>query len=369
LETLRLTVLQTTAVSDVVLLTQLGEMRVPLQELHLLYQQSNQTAASDSTTENVTPQMQALESILQSTTTLHRLTLGSFHFAQASISHLLAGLSANRTVTALAFVEKCCWDTQAARAFVDYLRRPVKSSEPSPLKELHVNDLTFEGFSIVDLLEEMFTVPPAPNNALLCNTYCTIGSSVQIFESSGAGSSLSEMMNILARNAQTMRLGTVRISKLLVSAHEVEAFRRNLPKLLYLKDLTIGHEKKGFTIRWDMGQVLEALRTNGSLERLSMNRMNFTVSDKQRLGAYLTRNESLPVLLANPPPLSSGPAKNPDGPLDLSLFPSLFEVSKSMPAMSANMILVGLLAAAGNSRIGPTTLNRKRTGMSDISNR
>jgi hypothetical protein len=357
LKTLRLHIAATTAVGDVALLTQLGELRVPLQELHLVYHHNKEPAMGDSITENVTAQMQAVESVLHFSTTLHRLTLDWFHFDKASMDHLLAGLSANRSVTALSFVGLCHWEPPAARAFLDYLQRPVENDEQSPLKELHVNDLTaFEGFTLDTVLEEMLTVAAMPNE-LLSNTCRTIGSSIQSLETSG--SFLGSVLDTLARNARTMRLGTVRVSTP-GNGHELEAFHRNLPMVLCLKDLTIGQEKNGSELLWDRSRVLDALRANGSLVRLSLNQINFTAPDKQRLDAYLQRNESLPLLLANPPPLSGGTAKNTDGPLDLSLFPSLFDVSKSMPAMSANTILVGLLAAAGN--IGPSTLDAKRAG-------
>jgi hypothetical protein len=271
-------------------------------------------------------------------------------------------------VTVLSFVGLCNWDSQAARAFVDYLQRPVENDKPSLLKELKVHDLVaFEGRPEDTLLEEMLTVPTGPND-LLSKTCRTIGSSIQCLETSGHV--LPEVMDALVGNAQTMRICSVRFSKPVIG-HELAAFRCNLPKLLYLKDLSIGHEKNEWSLRWNMGHVLEALRANGSLVRLSLKGMTIAARVQQRLDAYLQRNKSLPALLANPPPRSGKkpPAKNIDGPLDLSLFPSLFKVSKSMPAISANMILIGLLAAAGNRNIGPATLDGKRAGMADISNR
>jgi hypothetical protein len=122
LKTLRLRIAQpTAAATTVTLLTRLGDLRAALQELDIsLHHDAGDPTAADSA-ETVTALMQALKSILHSTTALNQLTLGSFHFDQASINHLLAGLSANRTMTKLAFVDGCRWEKQATRAFVDYL--------------------------------------------------------------------------------------------------------------------------------------------------------------------------------------------------------------------------------------------------------
>jgi hypothetical protein len=174
LKSLRLHIAPTTtaaANAAVALLTMLGEMRVPLEELHVYCREGDPNDSA----EKVTALTQALESILQSTTALNRLTLGSFHFDKTSIHHLVAGLSANRTVTALAFVQRCGWCSHAARAFVDYTQCPVeKSNEPLvQLNELHVSHFSaFDGFTMFKVLDGIFTVPPP-------NTYCTIGSSVQ----------------------------------------------------------------------------------------------------------------------------------------------------------------------------------------------
>jgi hypothetical protein len=67
----------------------------------------------------------------------------------------------------------------------------------------------------------------------------------------------------------------------------------------------------------------------------------------------LKRNELIPAMLTDG-------EKNFDTLLGRSLFPSLFQVAKSMPAMSANMILVGLLTASSNDSFGPST-GGKRT--------
>jgi hypothetical protein len=233
-----------------------------------------------------------------------------------------------------------------------------------------VSDLTaFEGVPFATLLAEMFMVSPP-------SMYCTIGSSVQSLETSIAV--FPTVMDALAQNDRTLRLGTLHFTTA-PAGHQIDAFRnafrRNLPKLLYLKELTIGVKKDDASFPYGMGNVLKTLRTSGSVVRLVLCNVNFTARIQELWDAYLQRNESIPFLLADPPSRSGkkhverGPDKNADGPLDLSLFPSLFEVSKSMPAMSANLMLVGLLAAAGNSNIGPTSLDGKRAGFSDISNR
>jgi hypothetical protein len=183
-------------------------------------------------------------------------------------------------------------------------------------------------------------------------------------------------METSARNVRAMRVGTVRFTSNPAGPY-LKVLRQNLPQLLHLKDLTIGQatDNDELALTWDHDHFLETLRTNGSVVRLSLNCFDLTAAVQKRVDAYLQRNESFPVLLANHRPrndqklVERGPAKNSDGPLDLSLLPSLFEVSKSMPAMSANMMLIGLLAAAGNSKIGPSTQDGKRAGFSDLSNR
>jgi hypothetical protein len=77
LKSLRLHIAPTTTAATnaaVALLTMLGEMRVPLEELHVHCREGDPNDSA----EEVTALTQALESILQSTTTLNRLTLGSF---------------------------------------------------------------------------------------------------------------------------------------------------------------------------------------------------------------------------------------------------------------------------------------------------
>jgi hypothetical protein len=92
---------------------------------------------------------------------------------------------------------------------------------------------------------------------------------------------------------------------------------------------------------------LDGLRRNGSLLRVLWNPVEFVEAPSGRWQNYLTRNELVPAMLA-------------DGDLDRSLFPTLFQVAKSMPAMAANMILVGLLTASSDGSTGPS-MGDKRT--------
>jgi hypothetical protein len=344
LATLCIHVSNATSTMACILLSQLRVTSGALSHINLRYNEWTAADPDDVVADNMSVQMHALGFILQSTSTLKHLTLGSYKFNKASMGQLVAGLSANSTVTKLSLVGKCHFDSAATKAFVNYMQGKTEK-EQATLSELHLSDLTlFKDVAIVKLLASILALKPALGNDA---THCTIGSSVQSFATSG--SSFPSVMNVMAQHAGTIRLSTVRFEYVSLIS-QLDSFCSNLPALLYLKELTIRNVERG---RTDEDQVLDALRSNGSLLRVSSSGVLYTEASKKRLKNYLKRNESVPAMLANG-------EKNFDALLGRSLFPTLFQVAKSMPAMSANMILVGLLTASSNDSFGPLT-GGKRT--------
>jgi hypothetical protein len=300
--------------------------------------------------DNVVAQMRALGSVLQSTSTLKFLTLSAHKFNNVSMGHLGAGLRANTTLTKLV-LEECRFDSAATTAFVDCMQSKLENVQPT-LSELHVSDLTmFEGTTIEEFIVSIFAWQPTPGNN--SNLHRTIGSSVQSFTTSG--SSFPCVMNVLAQHARTVRLSAVHFATPPPIDKELELVCISLPTLVYVKELTVQYESHAWANRRDEDKVVDALRSNGSLVRMSLSRGEYVYTDAsyKRLKNYFERNKSMPALLANGD-------KSFDTQPGRSLFPSLFQVAKSMPAMSANMILIGLLTASSNDAIGPSA-GTKRT--------
>jgi hypothetical protein len=225
--------------------------------------------------DNMSDQMHALGFILQSASTLKHLMLGSYKFNNASMGQLVAGLSANSSVTKLALVGKCHFGSAATKAFVNYMQGKIEK-EQATLSELHLSDLTlFKDVTIKKLLVSILALKPALGNDA---THRTVGSSLQSFVTSGSSSST--VMNVLAQHARTSRLSALRFEMVpFCSRDQLDSFCCCVPALVYVKELTMNNGKRP-VFRRDEDQVLDAVRSNGSLLRMSLSWVLYTEASK-----------------------------------------------------------------------------------------
>jgi hypothetical protein len=259
---------------------------------------------------------------LMSTTALQDLTLNGYDFHEEEMTHLLAALASNHSVTRLR------------------LQNYVLSQASSLLFARFVCHQCNQGTNIIRELH----LKPDSSHYDVVTTYAKLVSSsldVLCIDEQVGSTVMQPLFDQLTMNLSRATVPCLRVS--FYWSNGIDAMIRYLPTTTTLRKFIVFGSRLGFLLT---AEFRNALRQNGSLISLTIECYDGTVVDDPvlvTLRPYCQRNQMVRELTE-----SIGYQPSPSF-SNLTLFPRLFYVAQKARRTAPNAILLGLLAAGCDS--------------------
>jgi hypothetical protein len=285
----------------------------------------------------------ALVYFLCSSTTLELLDLCGYQFDKNLFEPLLESIRSSRSLTKLT-LRTCKFDEESTLLFEQIL-------EPKEgltcIRELSIGlNIKFHELSTGNMAVNIL----APNQVSDDGSKPGKITSLDLLDMRGSNNAdLTLVCDALGANPTAIQLQFLRFGN--INTTGCDALIRSLPKLLYLKQLSVESVVPGVSSE----NLLCALRENGSLLGADIGPVQYTERplfnerESRLVQSYCKRNEVIPTLVAKPRLCHDG---DNDDRTDLGLFPTLFAAAKQAPRTAPNHVLIGLLAARDS--IGPS---------------